>query len=133
MRIEIQKKADLVSVLGEKLATALIKSFRGDSNLVKRLPRVVHIVNSKPSFAVNDNGSLTAYRANLNTLEIEDSHYCGSGDSTLNNLEAQLSVGGVPQRGNIVMFCETYWNGRNHSWTLTVVAHPEDVIQQITA
>lgn len=133
MNIEIKKKADLVSVLGEQLTSDLLRKFRSDSTLLKRLPRNVRIVPSKPSFALADSGTLTAFRANIVTQKIEDSHYCGSGESTLNNMSAQLSEGAVPKRGHIIMFCETYWNGRNHSWILTIVANPEDVIQQITA
>jgi hypothetical protein len=117
--IRINKKIDLETVFGKKV-TETVLSFRNAS--MKRLPTRVEIRADKPEFHLNDGSILRAYGVDLETGEVVKEHYCGSGDSAINHPE-QFTTGQVKLPTNkALMFVECYWNGRNMSWTLTVVS-----------
>lgn len=126
MDTKIKLKADLERVLGSGLAKTVM-GLRGAS--MKRLPTYVTFKTAKPSFALSDGDTLSAYAVNLATGEISREKYCGSGDSYLHHRKEQDSEGFVPPKGTALLFIQTYWNGRNTSWNLYVVS--EELTKQI--
>lgn len=122
MDTAIRVKADLEKALGKKLANNLIKVAR--SPQMKRLPSGVQFRKQKPQFCLGDNGdTLHAYGADISTGEITGEVYCGSADTILNHFHQQQSEGLEAPEGKAIIFVHSYWNGRNHSWSVTVVSN----------
>ena len=120
METKIKVKADLEQVLGKKLAANLLS--RARSAHMKRLPYDVTFAKTKPQFFLGDNGdTLTAYGADLASGEILGEKYCGSADTILNHFTEQQGEGIEAPSGKAMIFVHSYWNGRNHSWSVTVV------------
>ncbi len=112
-------KAQLIEMFGKNVANTVL-SFRSKS--MKRSPSSVSFVDKKPAFYVNDGGTLHGYVVDLETGKVLHEKYCGSGDTVMCHLGDMFAVG-QQAAGNIaVMYVETAWNGRNHSWFLTVVS-----------
>lgn len=127
MNINIKKKADLENVLGKKLADLFTKEVR--KGFMKRLPYSVTFTKTKPSFHLDDGGILKAYAINLETSELLGEVSCGTGASVINNASLQLSEGYKAPKGHALCFVETTYNGRNHSWFLTIVT--DDYTEQL--
>lgn len=125
--MKITKKADLELVLGKKLASHFLQQARKPS--MKLLPHSVTFCKTKPSFALNDEGTLHAYAVDLKAGQVIQSAYCGGGRSVENNMKVQLGEGGQAPDGYAMIFVETMWNGRNMSWFMTIVSN--DLQQQI--
>ena len=118
-RLTIKKAADLDAIFGKKLAKA-IKGLRGQT--YRRIPSAVTLTETKPQFHLDDSATLKAFVLDLAKGEIVASHYCGSYDTILHHKEEQLGEGQKASEGMAVCFLETYYNGRNTSWELTVVS-----------
>lgn len=126
MQVSIKKKADLENCLGKSLAGQLLKR---RSSQMKRVPSWVTFCEQKPSFAVDDNGTLRAYAVNLESGQILNERYCGSGESAINHLDEQFNETATAPFNHALVFVETFWNGRNHSWSVTVVS--KNVTKQV--
>jgi len=121
METSIKVKADLEKALGKKLANNLLAVARNAN--MKRLPSGVSFVTKKPTFYLGDNGdTLHAYGADLETGAITGEKYCGSADTVLNHFAEQQSEGLEAPEGKAMIFVHSYWNGRNHSWSVTIVS-----------
>ena len=125
MRVQTKIKADVERVLGEKLAANLLKTRTAH---MKRTPNSITFCETKPSFALSDGDILHAYGANIETGEITGERFCGSGDSAINHPE-QGAEGYEAKPGYALIFVHAYWNGRNHSWVVTVVC--KDLVKQL--
>jgi len=114
---EIQKKSDMVEIFGANLAREVLGVHRGNW---KAKPQCVTIVETKPAFYLGDGDCLLAYGIDLVSEKVGRSHFCGSGDCAINYPEQQVT--GIKAPANkALMFVHSYWNGRNTSWTITVV------------
>ena len=114
----VKKKADLETALGKKLAANVAKLRKGDD---RRYPSLITLTATKPSFALNDGSMLDAYSVNLQTCEIGNHRYCGSADTSYMHLEQFNETATAPDN-HVLMFIERYWNGKNMSWSLTMVS-----------
>lgn len=121
MEAKIKVKADLENVLGKKLAASLLAAVKNGN--LKRLPSSVTITNVKPSFHLSDGDTLHAYGADLAANAITGQVYCGSGDTTMHHAAQQLGEGQSAPDGKALIMVHSYWNGRNHSWAVTVVSN----------
>lgn len=120
MRVEIKKIADLENALGKILARNLLKTVRRETLQTK--PRSVEFVAQKPAMFLGDGDTLHAYGADLDTGEITGERYCGSAESAINHPEQGYDGNEAP-KGFALIFVHAYWNGINHSWTVTVVSN----------
>jgi hypothetical protein len=118
--VEIKKKADLAKVFGKVLSDKICKEFGGGLKQVK--PKRVYFHEEKPSFALSSGDTLHAFGVNLKEATITGKKYCGSEDSAFMHQKEQFGEGGCPEDGQALCFVHAYWNGRNHSWTITVVS-----------
>ncbi|RYF12825.1 MAG: hypothetical protein EOO40_00240 [Deltaproteobacteria bacterium] len=128
MRHDIKKAADLDVLLGKKIAK-VIKTFGG--GMMKRLPGAVYVVREKPKFYLDDGGTLRAYGLDIAAGKLTGEKYLGCADTAINNMAGQFTEGHHAPAGHAMLFVESFWNGRNHSWTLTIVT--DAVAQQIAA
>jgi len=126
MRISIKKKADLENILGKELSTKILK-LKCQSE--QRLPRSVVLVPEKPQFFLNDGSTLTAYAVDLASETITNCHYCGSADTIAHHADEQLGEGHKAPENKAMIFKESYWNGRNMSYNLTVVS--PNIVEQL--
>jgi len=117
--VPIKVKADLVRALGSNLATTVLGFRRKDS--YRRLPSSVAFARQKPTFYLNDGGTLDSYAVNLATGEVLGERYCGSQDTACNHPEQFAGFDATPQ-DHALVFVETFCNGKNTSWMLTVVS-----------
>lgn len=120
MQVKISKIADLETCLGKGLARDLVERRR---TTMMRLPRSVKFVETKPKFYLNDGGTLKAYAVDLVAGRIVAEHFCGSSDTVMNHAGEQLGEGDQAPHNGALVFVETYWNGRNTSWSVTVVSN----------
>jgi len=116
----IKKKADLETALGKKLAANVAK-LRGGNVTLKRYPSMITFTAVKPKFCLDDGTTLHVYPVNLETCEIGEPRYCGCYDTIFNHPE-QLNETATAPDNRAMMFIEKYWNGRNTSWSLTMVS-----------
>jgi hypothetical protein len=128
MRIEIQKIADMERALGKTLARNLLAWAKKDGGSLMNKPRWIEFVAVKPEFHLNDGDTLDALAVDLVTGTIQGQRYCGSGDTAINHPEQFDATYKAPQDKGM-LFIRAYWNGRNTSWTVTVVS--ENVPKQI--
>lgn len=115
---KIKTNAEVVAIVGERFAKTLLKLRKGSWT---RLPYSIIHSTKKPSFGLNDGGTLHCYLVDLTTMEVAAEHYGGSADTILNHKKEQLSEGATPPEDLAYLFIETSWNGRNMSWFVTVV------------
>lgn len=124
--MKIEKKADVLVVLGNTLGVNILNLRRANW---KKLPHSIDLTETKPSFGLNDGGTLDSYAVDLKTGEILSNHYCGSADSAVHHKVEQFSEGHTPPDNTAIVFIETCWNGRNTSWFVTVVS--PNIVRQI--
>lgn len=86
------------------------------------MPRAIYFHDTKPEFYLDNGDVLHGYGVDLVTGKVLGSHYCGSGCSTIHHRAEQLSSGAQAPNGRALMFVHEYWNGKNMSWTVTVVS-----------
>jgi len=130
MRTPIHKIADLEKALGKSLARNLLAAARRGT--MQSRPKSVTFTNSKPQITpLDDYGTTHIYGANLKTGEITGSHFAGSYDSILNHANVVMSEGDHAPADHAMLIVQTYWNGRNHSWEVTVVS--DNITNQIGA
>ena len=119
--VTIKNNADLDAALGAKLGKA-VRGLRNDSQ--QRLPRRVEFVREKPAFYLNDGSILRAYAIDLVSGTVLGSVSCGTGSGEFRaDVALQNSTGQTAPDNHALMFVESFWNGRNHSWALTIVTH----------
>ena len=122
MNAKIKVKADLEKALGKTLANNLLNAAR--TGHMKKLPYDVTFTNKKPQFCLGDNGdTLTAYGVDLASGTVTGEKYCGCADTILNHFAEQQVEGLQAPDGKAMVFVHSYWNGRNHSWNVTVVSN----------
>ena len=118
MNIQVKKKADLEVALGKDLT----KTVWGLRNAQwKRCPSSLSFTDVKPAFYLNDGGTLRAYGVDLQTGKITGERYCGSADTAIHHPE-QFNETATSPDNHALMFIETYWNGKNTSWSITLVS-----------
>lgn len=116
----VKKKSELENILGKTLMTTVL-THCVDSKW-RRMPTTIHLLETKPRFHLDDSSGLTAYVVDLTTGNILAEKYCGSGDSTINYANEQLSEGGSVPDNHAVLFVERFWAGNKSGWCLTVVS-----------
>ena len=116
--VTIKKQIDLENVLGKQLANT-VKSWRGQ--LMKKLPSSVYFTETKPAFYLDDGSTLKCYAIDLANSKVIGERYCGSADTSIMHKEQFNETAKAPENFAL-FFVETYWNGRNMSWSLTVVS-----------
>lgn len=126
----VKKVEDMRFVLGVDLANLLLKVCKHDKHYRSK-PHRIAFTDTKPSFYLGDSETLFAYLINLEKVEIVATEYCGSYDTILHHLPAQLGKGGEVPTGYAVVFQRTYYvGGRNFTaYNLTVVS--SDLTKQI--
>lgn len=122
---KIKTKDELILAAGERLAGVLMRLRKGSWT---KYPYSVTLATKKPSFALNDGGTLHCYLLDLTDMSVLAEHYGGSNDSIINHTREQLSEGATPPEDFGYLFIETYWNGRNMGWFATLVTpHKEKI------
>jgi hypothetical protein len=127
IQIEVKKNVDLIEALGNQVALT-VKGFAKKGSM-KRLPSVVRFTETKPQFHLGAGSLLYAYVIDIASGKVLADKYCGSCDSVIHYGNEHFSEGQRSQSGIAVMYVESYYNGRNHSWDLTVIS--EDICKQI--
>ena len=130
LRVSVKKLEDMRFVLGVDLANLLLKVCKHDKHYRSKPHRIV-FTDTKPSFYLGDSETLFAYLIDLNKNEVVAEEYCGSYDTILHHLPAQLGKGGEVPTGYAVVFQRTYYvGGKNFTaYNLTVVS--SDLIKQM--
>jgi hypothetical protein len=126
MQHKPKNKQDFLQTLGKPLGEAILALRRPSQ---KRLPHSITFTDKKPSFALDDSGTLNAYAFEIATGKLLGEKYCGSNASIMNMSQYILGEGATAPDQCALVFIETMWNGRNMSWFVTVVS--DNVTKQV--
>ena len=116
--ISPKKKIDVINFLGKVIGEKVL-SFRKDS--MKKLPANINIVSETSPVYLPDSGTLSMIYLDEQTGKVLDTVFGGTYDSCINFSKEQFSQGKRPEIGQIWVQIDTYWNGRNMSWNVTII------------
>ena len=116
--ISPKKKIEVINFLGKTLANTVLSLRRSEWRM---LPANICITNETSPVYLPDSGTLHTLTVEEFTGKIIENKFGGSYDSCINFADEQFSSGKKPQDGYVIIQLDTYWNGRNTSWNITVI------------
>jgi hypothetical protein len=123
-----KKFSELESMYGKKMAN-LIKNLR--KPYMKKLPMDVTETTRKPKFYLDNGDMLRAFAFDLETFEVVQEAYCGSGDTVMMHLKQQFGEGEIPNDSKLgIIFVHSYASSSNHPWSVTVVRPERKEVEQ---